>query len=343
MSADRSDIRALAWKHGVVTVSAFGGMIGSTVFVLPDGRPASPFHIAPWHNEPETMGLDGLLVGLRGEWPCVPFGYPLPSDDYPSAWPGAIEERARVSDVHGFGSSAVWTFGEPRADEISLAVEYPQDHAVRRLERTIRPNPDAPLLDLTLTIYMRQASCEPIGLHGCFRLPRIVGGAQLEPGAFHTGRTHPIIIEPEAPIFDVGKEFTSLNKVPGKGGQIIDAGRLPFEENGEDLLQLDGCDGRFSLAMPDEGYRTNLRWDSKILPSLLLWYSNRGRSAQPWNNRHLCIGIEPICSPFGLSPDLARVSNPISASGTPTCVPLSPTAPLTIRYSIGVSPIEANS
>lgn len=339
MTADHSHMRSLAWKHGVVSVNALGGMIGPTVFVLPDGRPASPFHSAPWRNEPEADTLDGLLAGLQGEWPCVPFGYPMPSNDYPANWPAGIEEAAKVTDVHGFGSGAMWTFTAADAEEIALAVDYPQEHAVRRLERVVRPNPDAPTIDIVLTIHMRRASREPIGLHGCFRLPRVVGGATLEPGAFQVGRTHPVTVEPEAPIFAQDETFSSLDRVPGRTGQDIDASRLPFARNGEDLLQLDGCDGQFSLAMPDEGYRTNMRWDNSILPSVLLWYSNRGRSAPPWNNRHMCIGIEPICSPFGLSPDMARADNPIAASGTPTCVSLSPKTPLTIRYSIGVSPM----
>lgn len=338
MPDDRTDMRSLAWRHGVVSVSALGGMIGPTVFTLPDGRPASPFHSAPWRNEPGVEDMDGLMAGLQGEWPCVPFGYPMPSD-YPAEWPASIEEQAQVTDVHGFGSGAFWTFIDSTENETVLAVDYPEDHAVRRLERTISPNPDAPTLDISLTIHMRTASCEPIGLHGCFRLPRVVGGAQLEPGAFRAGRTHPGTVEPEAPIFAVNETFTSMHDVPGRAVSSIDATRLPFADNGEDLLQLDDCDGQFSLAMPDEGYRTNIQWDSSILPSVLLWYSNQGRSIAPWNNRHMCIGIEPVCSPFGLSPDMARADNPIAASGTPTCVSLSPTAPLTINYSIGVSPL----
>jgi hypothetical protein len=334
--------RALAWRHGVVSVNAMGGMIGATSFVLPDGRQVSPFHIAPWHDDARVQAEGGMLAGLRGEWPCVPFGYPFPSDDYPARWPGAIETAAEVAHAHGFGSNSDWSFGPEQADRITLAVDYPDDHAVRRLTRVIRPDPDAAALEIELTIEMRRASCEPLALHGCFALPRVTGAAQIEPGAFRIGRTHPATVEPQAPIFARDKTFTALDAVPARTGGMIDASRLPFAANGEDLLQLDGVAGPVALANRQAGYRVTFDWDRAVLPSLLLWYSNRGRSAAPWLNRHLCIGIEPICSPFGMSPDMARADNPIAADGTPTCVTLSPDTPLTIRYRIAVSQIEAD-
>ena len=336
---DRS--RVLAWRHGVVSVDALGGMLGPTSFVLPDGRLVSPFHIAPWHNDRSVQADGGMLAGLRGEWPCVPFGYPFPSDEYGDAWPGEIEARAEVEHPHGYGSNAVWSFGAPEDDRIVLSVDYPESEAVRRLARVVAPDPEAPALDIELTIEMRRASCEPVALHGCFALPRAAGKARIEPGVFRTGRTHPGTVEPEAPIFAQDSRFAALDDVSGRNGGKIDASHVPFQANGEDLLQLDGIEGPVALANLQAEYRVSFDWDRSVLPSLLLWYSNRGRSAAPWSNRHLCIGMEPICSPFGMSPDMARADNPIAAGGTPTCLQLSPDSPLTIRYRFEVSPIDA--
>ncbi len=337
-------LRHLAWEHGEVSVSAFGGMIGPCAFTLPGGRSVSPFHSAPWLTESAVDGADGLLAGLQGEWPCVPFGYPMPApdgpDSWPAGWPGDIEAAAQVSDVHGYSSAARWRFDGNDKDAIALHVDYPDDHAIARLERIVRPVPDAPALDIDLVIHVRRATCEPVGLHGCFRLPPLTGAAVLKPGRFRVGRTHPLTVEPEAPIFAPDTTFDSLSAVKARVGDTIDASRLPFAANGEDLLQLDGIDGHFAMAVgesgSEDGYRVTFDWDADLLPSVLLWYSNRGRSAPPWNNRHLCIGIEPICSAFGLSPDLSRSGNPVSAAGTPTCLRLTPRTPLTIRYRIGV-------
>lgn len=333
------ETRALAWRHGVVSAQALGGMVGPTSFLLPDGRPVSPFHIAPWFDEPDVLAGGGLIAGLRGEWPCVPFGYPMPVEDFPPAWQAAMEGGGTPGDVHGYSSNHDWSFVEAGANEIALRIDYPEDDAIARLERTIRPDPTAAALDFTLTLHARRATREPIALHGCFRLPVTPGAARLVPGRFATGRTPPGRVEPEAPLFAPDRKFDTLAEVPAHDGGTVDASALPFGQPVEELLQLDDIDGSFELLNEAEGYRVRFTWDAGVLPSVLLWFSNRGRSAAPWNGRHLCIGIEPLCSPFGLSPDTARADNPISAEGTATAVALTPEAPLTIRYRIAVSPL----
>ena len=113
----------------------------------------------------------------------------------------------------------------------------------------------------------------------------------------------------------------------------------PSTRRRRSLLQLDGSDGAMTLVNEAEGYRAHLTWDAATLPSVLLWYSNRGRRrAAPWNGRHLCIGIEPLASPFGLSRETARADNPVARAGTPTTVALTPGAPCTIAYRIEIGP-----
>ncbi|RVT82734.1 hypothetical protein DXV76_15980 [Rhodobacteraceae bacterium CCMM004] len=335
-----SALRSLAWDHGVVSVQALGGMIGPTAFVLPDGRQASPFHIPPWHADPQMRDEGGMLGGLRGEWPCVPFGYPFPSDERSADWPAGIEERAAVAHAHGYSSNVAWTFGDPAPDHIALSVETPEDQAVRRLRRIVRPDPGAAALDIELTVEMRRPAREPMAIHGCFALPPVAGAARLVPGPFREGRTFPGTVEPSAPIFAVDATFADLAEVPGRKGAPVDATRLPFAADGEDLLQLNDVTGPMALIDSGRGIRTTLDWDRSVLPSVLLWFSNRGRPMAPWNNRHLCLGIEPVCSAFGMSPDMSRADNPITRAGTPTAVALSPDAPLTLRYRVAVTPEE---
>ncbi len=85
---------------------------------------------------------------------------------------------------------------------------------------------------------------------------------------------------------------------------------VPLSGQVEELLQIDGSDGTIALACPADGYRARLTWDAQVFPSVNLWYSNRGRTAFPWNGRHLALGVEPICAAFGLSPATSRQPNP---------------------------------
>lgn len=333
------ETRALAWRHGVCSVQALGAMVGPTTFLLPDGRPVSPFHVAPWFDEPGVLADGGLIAGLRGEWPCVPFGYPMPVEDFPPEWQAAMAGEGTPGEVHGYSSNHDWRFEPAGEGAIAMAIDYPGPEAVARLERVIRPDPAAAALDFELTVHARRATREPLALHGCFRLPAATGGARLVPGRFATGRTHPGRVEPGAPLFAADRRFESLQAVPALDGGTVDAAALPFAGPVEELLQLDGIDGSFELHNTAEGYAMRFTWDAEALPSVLLWYSNRGRAMAPWNGRHLCIGIEPLCSPFGLSPDTARAENPIAREGTATAVALDPDAPLTIRYRIEVAPL----
>ena len=117
---------------------------------------------------------------------------------------------------------------------------------------------------------------------------------------------------------------------------MVDASRLPFAGDVEELLQIQGLDGTVALVNHAEGYRARLSWQKEHFPSLLLWMSNRGRKFEPWNGRHVALGIEPICSPFGLGPATALADNPIAASGTPTALDFSADHTFVARYRIEV-------
>ena len=122
----------------------------------------------------------------------------------------------------------------------------------------------------------------------------------------------------------------------------MDASRVPFVENGEDFLLLTNIDGTAALANLAEGYRARLTWQPEHFPCLSLWMSFRGRKMAPWNGRHLALGMEPVCSPFGLGPGTARANNPLAAAGTPTAYPFK--AAHAVRHEIphrGGSPLMA--
>ena len=201
------------------------------------------------------------------------------------------------------------------------------------------PDPKAPAIDVELRIEVRRDCRLPIGLHPTLRLPVAGGRARLEPGRFDHGRTYPTIFEPAAPLFAENARFPSLAAVPARDGRTIDATRLPLADETDELLQLNGIDGTAALANEAEGYRFRLTWQKEHFPSLLLWLSNRGRKMFPWNGRHVAVGIEPICSPFGLGPGTALADNPIARSGTPTALSFRAGQPFVTRYRIAAEPL----
>ncbi|TPK51632.1 MULTISPECIES: hypothetical protein [unclassified Mesorhizobium] len=333
------DYRGLGWAHGALTVQRLGAMLAPVTFILEDGRQVSPMHIAPWSNEPQAQALPGILRKLRGEWPCVPFGYSVPADGWPEDWARVMGSPEEGEEAHGHSSNHDWQWRDNDGGSLSLELAYPQGSPVERVERTVTPDPSAPAVDIELKIVVRRACRLPIGLHPVFRLPFETGAATLELGRFDRGLTYPHDVEPGAELFARNTSFSDLASVPARAGGVADASRLPLAVDTEELLQIEGVDGAVALANHADGYRTKLTWQKEHFPSLLLWYSNRGRKAHPWNGRHVAIGIEPICSPFGLGPATALADNPIAQSGIATALEFSPERPFVTRYRIEASPL----
>ncbi|MBB4054005.1 hypothetical protein GGR20_003677 [Devosia subaequoris] len=340
MPGDAGNSRALVWSHGSFAVEALGGMIGKGAFLMADGKQVSPFFVAPWWDEDGLESYDGLTRGLRGEWPCVPFGYPMPRESFTSRWQTVMDDADNHSDVHGYGSNHDWDFAEQGDPSlVSMSIDYPEDHDVARLRRTLRGMPGEARIALELEITARRPCRTPVALHGCFALPQGVGGAELAVGQFGGGLTFPGVIEPGAALFAKDHEFTDLQSVPTLDGGVVNAANLPLAGSAEELLQLNGVDGTVDLINRVQGYRMSLSWDSTLLPSLVLWYSNRGRRGAPWLGRTLCIGIEPSATTFGLSPRTSAQDNPIADGGTSTALDLAPDTPVTIQYSVAVAPL----
>ena len=325
--------RGLGWAHGALTVQRLGAMLAPLTFLLPSGRQVNPMHVAPWAAEPGGEGLPGILQKLRGEWPCVPFGYSVPADGFAARWARVIHPGAPKEEIHGHSSNALWNWEECNGSSLKLSIDYPVTSLVDRLERTIVPDPAFPAVEIELKIRVRVDCRLPLGLHATFRLPDRPLGARIEPAEFSEGRTYPGTVEPDAPLFAQDQGFASLAAVPARQGGIFDASRVPLPMDTEELLQLNNL-GSVALANEAEGYRVRLIWQQEHFPALLLWMSNRGRRMPPWNGRHLALGLEPICSPFGLGLATALADNPIAQSGTPTALSFRADKDFVTRYRL---------
>jgi hypothetical protein len=334
LTDDGDDYRGLGWAHGALTVQRLGAMMAPVTFLLADGRQVSPLHVAPWAREPNMQNLPGVLRRLRGDWPCAPFGYSVESEGWPADWAATMGPAEPDEEVHGYCSNHDWQWQEALGNSLRLSIDYPAASPIQSVERSVTPDPHAAAVDLEFRIMVRRRCRMPIGLHPVFRLPRLARAARLELGRFDCARTYPGTVEPSAPMFAMNQIFHDLSVAPGRGGQIIDASRLPFAIDTEELLQIEGVNGSVALANHAEGYRARLTWQTEHFPSLLLWISNRGRKFEPWNGRHLALGIEPICSPFGLGPATAIADNPIARFGVATALEFSPDKVFVTRYRI---------
>jgi hypothetical protein len=329
----------LEWPHGSFDVHAKGGMLGS-VSLRNGDQSVEPFYEAPWLDEgaPEP---EGLLGRLRSEFPCVPFGVPWSPDSVVKSWQeslaASVDEHDAPLDasddlLHGYVCVAEWTLVRQTDLSIEIALEYPVTSSIARVVRVIRADPDGPAIDFSVRVEARRKTRRPLGLHPNLSLPSTAGALQIHPGTFRFGVVHPGGPEPGVSHAAPGAVFEQLDRVPLRSGGTAAFDRLPFAHDTEEIIQLCGVDGSVVLTNEESGIAYRLTWDASLLPSLLLWISNRGRTYSPWNGRNLCLGVEPVASAFELGCRPALAANPINARGIPTAIPLEPGSPVEIAY-----------
>lgn len=328
----------LAWRYGLLSLQRRGGMLGPLTFIIGGDRQVSPLYLAPWAAEEQRPALSAVLESLRGEWPCVPFGSYRPKEGFPPEWATVIGNDRGERYQHGFGSNADWRWSKVAPGEIELACRYPEESDIEEVVRRVKPIPDRAAVDLELLVRARRRARLPIGLHFTFCKPRTL--ATLRPGAFRDAWTSPGPPYESTQAFAPNCRFHDLQHTPARSGGYIDATVFPLGVEAEDLIQLNGADGRFDLDLDGDHCRVTLEWNPNHFPSVLLWMSNRGLHAPPWNGRHIALGIEPICSAFGLGLDATRNDNPLRRSGVNTVIEFEPAVPFQTQYRISAADLD---
>ncbi|OYU74681.1 MAG: hypothetical protein CFE32_16965, partial [Alphaproteobacteria bacterium PA3] len=85
--------RRLVWDYGSVDLHRQGAMMGPLLFRLSDEQPVSVLALPDWAEDPfavELCGIPPVTRHMRGEWPCVPFGFAPPKADWPNDWRAII-------------------------------------------------------------------------------------------------------------------------------------------------------------------------------------------------------------------------------------------------------------
>ena len=125
-----------------------------------------------------------------------------------------------------------------------------------------------------------------------------------------------------------------LSSVQADRNETVDFSLLPRPENSETRLLVLGGTGHVSLTDGATGDVFSLTYDAKVFPFVMLWISNKGRSAAPWSGGHLALGIEPVCAAFDLGTSVSTMENPLRAKGYDTAYEFKSDQCFHTRYQI---------
>ncbi|MEO9896610.1 MAG: hypothetical protein ABJD13_15595 [Paracoccaceae bacterium] len=319
--------KTLRWDKGQVTMQPRGAMLQGLTIELQNGRTVSPLHTAPWVGTPEAKTLDGLIQGLSGEWPCIPFG--VPQEGQPPEW--CAPEGWEDPFAHGYAAHHDW---DVSLDEAGLEanIRLPIDHPIQSIRRRVQPIQNG--IELDQWVNPRRDCTLPIGLHPVFALPDDPGRMSLDiPGATSL-MSHPETPQPDPTPVKPNAISSNLSCVQGEGDETLDFSLLPRPENSETRLLVLGGTGQVSLTDRMTGDIFSLTYDAKIFPFVMLWISNKGRSTAPWSGRHLALGIEPVCAAFDLGTSVSTTANPLRSKGFDTAYEFKSGQRFHTRYQI---------
>lgn len=302
--------------QGATVSAGVRGLSGALVELEFDlgGRPFRPLASPPWKGVPRFASPPPAahLTVLGGEWPCVPFG-----------------QSSHDPVKHGYGTDNHWQLVAADGRSAHLAIDYPEDHAVARLERTIALSDSLPRVDLTLTIHARRAARMPVGLHPILAFPATPGNLRITPAPHRAATTARAARAPStsalAPDQEIGA--TGITRLKAGGSACLWDQPGPA---GEDLVFLRDCEGWVEALDRDRGALTRIEWDAAALPHLLMWIANPGLSGEPRLKGFRGLGLEPVASYYDETPE--------GAEG----LDLTPDAPVTVSYSITCHPISPN-
>lgn len=272
-----------------------GGMMAPVGFRLGD-RIVSPYSLSPWKPDEVDAELPVLLKNLRGDFFCLPFG---PQEN---------------GLPHGETANCAWHFVSETESSLTLGIAASDVSASITKTISLRPGQTAIYYEHSISGLEGDFN---YGNHPILDLSRIPeGGARVSVSPFRWASVYPEVFSDPADgarqALKIGALFSDLGEVPLAEGGTTDLTRYPARAGHEDLVMMVSED-----ATPEQPFA----WTAVVLdgyvwfslknpadfPATLFWLSNGGRSAAPWESRHLGrLGIEDVCSYFCDSVDFSR-------------------------------------
>jgi len=319
-------------NHDLVSlhVTCEGGMLAPVAFRLGD-RIVSPYSLSPWKPDEIDAELPMLLKNLRGDFFCLPFG---PQENGPP---------------HGETANCAWHLVSETANSLTLGIDATDAAANVTKTISLRPRQTAIYYEHRISGLEGDFS---YGNHPILDLSAMPdGAARVSVSPFRWGSVYPEVFSNPADgakqALKIAALFSDLREVPLADGGTTDLTRYPARAGNDDLVMMVSED-----ATPEQPFA----WTAVVLngyvwfslknpadfPATLFWLSNGGRSAAPWESRHLGrLGIEDVCSHFCDSVDLSR-KDLLHNLSIPTTRSFTKGEPVTLRNIQAVAAVPEN-
>jgi hypothetical protein len=279
-------------------VTARAGHMAPVVFHLP-GRDVSPYALAPWEPA-EFPDLPPLLSVLRGDFLCLPFG-------------GQAD-----GPPHGDPANAEWSLVSQDDRSVTLRQQTSDSGAVVEKILSTRAGHHAVYAEHRISQLDGEWN---YGTHPVLDLSGLPeGSGRVSVSSFRWASVFPgCFSDPANGEFQAlkgGAGFADLSEVPLASGGSTDLTRFPARPGNDDLVMMVSEPATEEQpfawsAVVFDGYVWFSLKNPADFPATLFWISNGGRSAAPWNGRHLGrLGIEEVCSYFSNGVDESRKASP---------------------------------
>ena len=325
-------------KQVEVAVTENGGHMAPVTFYRDSDKPLKPYYVSPWQDEKPSEMPVPVLVPLRGDFFCMPFGG------------NSDEVSGEKHPPHGEIAGAKWKpLGTKKAGDVTT-LTMAIDTKIRRG----RVTKELSLVDSQNVVYTKHtiegfAGRVPLGHHATLAMPEQVETVRLAASPFRFGMTYPgTFSDPKQREYQSllpNSKWTSLEKVPvaWKGEADADLTKLPARQGFADLIQLvnepwEKTNGPawMTATFTDSNYVWFSLKDPAVLSTTVFWIENHGRHGHPWNGRNNCLGLEDVTAHFADGLKASMEDNILSKEGVPTAVELKSDKPTTVNYIQGV-------
>ena len=328
----------VATKEVEIAVTKLGGHVAPVTFFRDSAKPVQPYYVSPWQEEAPSKMPAPVLVTLRGDFFCLPFG-------------GNNDEVAgEKHPPHGEIVGDVWkVVGKKKTGDVMTLTL-----GIETKVRKGRVTKELSLVDGQNVVYSRDiiegfAGRVPLGHHATLAMPEKDGAVRIATSAFRFGMTCPSLFsDPKQREYQAllpGAKWTDLAKVPvaWKDAPDADLTRLPGRYGHADLIQIaneswakTNGPAWTAATYPDAGYIWFSLKDPAVLNSTVFWMEYHGRHGHPWNGRNNCLGLEDVTAFFADGLAVSTKENVLTKEGVDTAVALSADKPTAVNYIQGV-------